>query len=78
MTYINLQENEELFAKEARIINYMKCALLRNEGIESFYVDGIYVDVYESSNGYYLYFDNYEMNIEIYDKQIIGFKINAC
>lgn len=73
--YYNLQENERLFELEANVINYVKCSLLRNEEIDDFYVNGIYVETYETNNGYELCFDDYVMNIEIYDKQIIYFDI---
>lgn len=73
--YYNLQENEKIFESEAIVLNYIKCMIIRNEEIDDFYVDGIYVNVYENSNGYELYFEDYVMNIDVYDKQIINFDI---
>ena len=70
--YSSLREYVGIYKKEAYIINYLKCALLRNEDIGDFYFDDCYVDVNKNSDGYDLYFDNYVMNIEVYDKQIIG------
>lgn len=73
--YSNLQEYEEIFEKEASVISYLKCALLRNDDIDDFYVNGIGVNVYETSSGYELYFDSYVMDVDVYDKQIIDFEV---
>ena len=54
--YCNLREAEETFAKEAAVIGYVKCVLARNEELHSFEIGGIAVDVYETHNGYDLYF----------------------
>ena len=73
--FSNLQECEEIFELEANVISYFKCMLLRNDEIDDFYINGIYVSVYETPDGYELYFDSYEMNIDVYDKQIINFEV---
>lgn len=71
--YYNLQEYEEVFNLEAQILSYIKCVLLRNEQLEDFVTNDCYVTVYETTNGYELLFDNYVMDIDVYDKQIIDF-----
>lgn len=73
-TYSNLREYEEVFSLEANIINHAKCSLLRNEELDDFYACGTYVSVYGNGNNYNLYFDQYHMEIETYDKQIVNFK----
>lgn len=73
--YDNLREFENIFEEEAYVISYAKCALLRNEELDDFYINGISVSVYENSSGYELYFDEFKLDIEVYDKQIIDFSI---
>ena len=75
--YSNLREAEDIFEKEAYILHYTKCALLRNETLDDFYTNGIYVNVYENTNGYDLYFDDYRLRIEVYEKQIVDFDIES-
>ena len=74
--YSNLKDYMDIYEKEAYIINYLKCALVRNEDIGDFYINDCYVDVNKNSDGYDLYFDSYVMSIEVYDKQIIDVVIN--
>lgn len=76
MVYNNLKEYQDLFSKETYIINHIKCLLVREEEVNSFYLDGFLVEVMENSYGYDVYFDNYLMSIETSDKQIIDYKIN--
>ena len=78
LIYANLIKHEEVFEIEAQIISHVKCSLLRNEKLDDFYISGIEVDVYQTSNGYELYFDNYHIDIQVYDKQIVGFEISAA
>lgn len=73
--YYNLNKHLDVFKLEANIINYAKCVLLRNEELDDFIIDNTYVDVYNNSNGYDLYFDEYILSIEVYDKQIIDLKL---
>lgn len=73
--YINLKKAENTFEKEAYVISYIKCKLLRNEEIDDYMTNGVFVSVYETTNGYELYFDNYRISIEVYDKQIIDYDI---
>lgn len=75
--YYNLIQYEELFNMEAKIIDYAKCALLRNETLDDFYIDNCLVEVFDYGDEYILYFDNYKMAIEVYNKQIIGMKVEA-
>ena len=72
--YYNLKEYENTFASEAKAISYAKCILLRNEELEDFYIDGLYVSVYQTSKGYELLFNGYVTEIEVYDKQIVDFR----
>lgn len=73
--YSNLRKNEETFAKEAYVLSYVKCALLRNEELDDFYINGISVAVSNISGGYNLRFSSYSMDIEVSDKQIIDFSV---
>ena len=75
MAYANLQDHEQAFEMEAQVLSYVKCALLRNEDLDDFYIYGSVVSVYQTSNGYELYFDDYKMNIDVYDKQIVDFSV---
>lgn len=75
--YYNLRQYEEIFYKEAQIIDYVKCELLRNEDIDDFYIDGCMVSVNNTVNGYNLFFEDYKMNIEVYEKQIVGMALEA-
>lgn len=70
--YSNLKEYETVLAREAHILDYVKCVLLREETLEDFYTYGTYVFVYEVTNGYTLYFDDYRLDIEVYEKQIVS------
>ena len=73
--YKELEEFEELFEAEAHVLTYAKCALMKEDGLDDFTVSGIYVSVYNSSNGYDLYFLDYLMEIDVYDKQIVNFNV---
>ena len=75
MAYANLQDHEQVFEMEAQVLSYVKCVLLRNEDLDDFYIYGSVVSVYQTSNGYELYFDDYKMNIDVYDKQIVDFSV---
>ena len=71
--YMNLKENEEIFAKEAAVITYVKCVLMRNEALDDFTVNGIRVAVYGGGDIYELYFADYRMEIYVHEKQIVDF-----
>ena len=73
-TYENLREFEEIFEVEAAVIDSFKCMLARDEEIEDFVTDGIYVAVYMSNEGYELHFLDYRMRITTYERQIIDFQ----
>lgn len=73
--YINLREYEDIFEKEAKVIGHAKCYILQNDDLDDYMVDGIYVSVYNTSNGYKLVFDEYVMELEVYDRQIVDFKM---
>ncbi|MBR5341334.1 MAG: hypothetical protein IK151_05345 [Erysipelotrichaceae bacterium] len=75
IVYQNLQEYEEIFESEALVINHLKCLLLREEDIDDFNVEGINVNVYNSSDGYQLFFENYVMEVSVYEKQIVSFSV---
>ena len=77
LAYSNLKEHEEIFELEAQILSYAKCCLLRNEELDDFYTYGTSVYVYQTSNGYELCFDDYQMYIEVYDKQIVDFSVRG-
>ena len=77
MAFVNLIKHEEIFDIEVQIMSYVKCALLRNEELDDFYINGNTVSVYHTSNGYELYFDDYKIDVDVYDKQIIDFKVSS-
>ena len=71
----NLREAEKIFEDEVYIVSYAKCVLLRNEKLDDFCINGVSVIVYENIRGYELFFADYRLDLEIYDKQIIDFSI---
>ena len=71
--YARLEEFEELFEAEAAVLSYAKCALMRQAPLDDYAANGIYVSVYNSGNGYDLYFLDYVMEIDVYEKQIVNF-----
>lgn len=73
--FSNLQDYQEIFEIEANIIDYCKCLLVQGESLSDFYMCGQDILVYESSDGYDLYFDEYKLRLDVYDKQIVGFKL---
>lgn len=76
--YYNLKENETVFEREAMVINHAKCILVRNEELEDFMIDGIYVRVYRNSSGYDMHFDGYLLSITVYEKQIVDFVLKRA
>ena len=76
LVYQNLRDFEKRFDSEAKVINYLKCALMQNVEISDFYVDGIYVSVYERGNGYKLYYEDCLLDVSVYEKMIIDFSIS--
>jgi len=76
--YSKLEEYQAIFEEEAYIISYVKCTLLRKEELSDFNINGIEVSVFNSNDGYELYFDDYLISIEVYDDQIVGFKTSKA
>lgn len=74
--YQQLEQYQDTFNMEAKVLNYVKCCLARNEELVDFYVDGIDVRVSNNNSGYSLYFDNYVIDIEVYEKQIVNFSFS--
>lgn len=74
--YINLKEYEDIFRLQAQVLTYAKCYLIQNDGLNDFIVDGIHVDVYGDNNHYELYFDDYYMKIDVYERLIIDYSIS--
>ena len=72
----NLRKYEDIFELQSRIIGHAKCYLLQDDNLEDFMVDGIYVSVYRHSNSYELYFDDYVMSIDTYDRQIMDYSLS--
>lgn len=72
----NLNEYEDSFEMLASVLNYAKCTLIRNEELEDFYINGIYVSCYNKGDGYDLLYDDYKLTIEVYDNQIIDYDLN--
>lgn len=73
--YINLKEYEDIFELEALVLTYAKCYLIQNNELNDFIVNGIYVCTYGSGNNYELYFDNYVMKIDVYERMIIDYSM---
>ena len=71
--YMNLAENEKTFAREAAVLSYARCILMRNEPLEDFSINGIHVRVYGDNGIYELYYDSYRLEIYVYEKQIVDF-----
>ena len=73
--YLNLQEFETTFEKEAKVITKAKCLLLKEGELNDFQVDRIAVRVYRNTEGYELYFDDYLLILTVYERQIIDFEM---
>ena len=71
--YSNLKEYEQIYYKEAFVLNYAKCCLVQNVELSDYYVNGINVSVFKNNNGYDLFFDGYKISIYLYEKQIIDY-----
>lgn len=71
--YWNLRENEKTFAKEAAVISHVKCALMQGKQLEDFHVNGIYVRVFGDNGVYELCYEEYRLEIYVYEKQIVDF-----
>ena len=71
--YSSLEEYNEFFNAESKVVSYAKCYLLQNGELDDFNASGINVSVYENSNGYTLYFDDYALEIQVDNRQIVDF-----
>ena len=71
----NLAQYENDFELEAKIIWRIKCLLMQREEIDGFYVDGVYVNVHKTSEGYQAYYRNITMNLTVYNKQIVAYSV---
>ncbi len=69
--YRNLLEDEECFYYEAHVIDAFKCMLARKEEIDDFYAGGIRVSVYQTGEGYDLYYLDYRMSLSVYEDKIV-------
>lgn len=72
ITYQNLIEYEDLFYKEAVIINYVKCALMQEVELDDFNINGINVYVSRNRDKYILEFDSKRMELSVFDKQVVN------
>ena len=73
--YKKLEDFEELFEIEAHILAYVKCVLVKDMELDDFSERGVYVSVYNSSNGYDLYFMDYVMEVDVYENQVVNFSV---
>ena len=73
--YKKLEDFEELFEIEAHILAYVKCVLVKDMELDDFSERGVYVSVYNSSNGYDLYFMDYVMEVDVYENQVVNFNV---
>jgi len=71
--YANLEEYINVFEKEALVISEAKCQLLLNKKIDSFVVDGIYVESDFYSDKCYLYFNEYQIILYIVNDMIVHY-----
>lgn len=72
--YSNLNDVEDDYEIKFKVINYLKCYLLQNRFLDSFAIDGIYVDVSKDEDDYYVVFDDYVLYISSADGEIIDYK----
>lgn len=73
--YYNLNEFTDSFYEEALIINHVKCVLLQNEELTDFNINGINVEVYEQNDSYNLFFDDKQINIDVYDNMVVDYYV---
>ena len=74
--YDRLKSFQDVYKKESAVIEYAKCMLLHDGYIEDFYIDGISVDVYQYHDSYSLYFDDYCIDIDTYERKIISLNLS--
>lgn len=70
--FIDLKENVASFEKEAYFIDEMKCHLMNYGNLDDFEYEDAQIDLID--NGYHIYFDGVEMDIEVEDKMIVNLK----
>ncbi len=75
MIYERLEGFAKLFEVEAKILTYAKCVLIKDEELDDFSAGGTNVSVYNNGNGYDLYFLDYVMEIDVYERQIVNFTV---
>lgn len=73
--YCNLNEFTDSFYEEALIINHVKCVLLQNEELTDFNINGINVEVYEQNDSYSLFFDDIQINVDVYDNMVVDYYV---
>ena len=73
--FFNLREFEKDFSLEAKVINNVKCTLLRREELDDFYIDGVLVSISNIADGYELSFNNQTIDIIVYENQIIDMDV---
>lgn len=76
LTLINLNDFKDNFYYESRIINKVKCDIIRKEEIDDFMIDDILVNVYSNNDGYDLYYQNKKIRLVVYDSMIIDYDVN--
>ena len=74
---LNLQEFQDHFSLEAKVIWHAKCILMQNEDLDNYYVDGVYVNVDNINGGYQLRYLDYIVDITVFDKMIIDYTIET-
>ncbi|MBQ0036170.1 MAG: hypothetical protein KBT35_04590 [Firmicutes bacterium] len=73
--YYNLNEFTDSFYEEALIINHVKCVLLQNEELTDFNINGINVEVYGQDESYSLFFDDKQINVDVYDNMVVDYYV---
>lgn len=76
LTLINLNDFKDNFYYESKIINKIKCDLIRKEEVCDFSIDGIFVNVYSNSEGFDIYYLDKKIALIVYDSIIVDYEVN--
>lgn len=76
--YDNLRAKEEVFIQEARVVLFMKCALLNGWDMHDLNLDSYAVDIFQNGNTYRVSYEDIVIDLEIsedklYDYELISF-----
>lgn len=74
-TLLLLKNYQDNFEIESLVIRSAKCELLQNHELKDYMLDGDYVYVCQSDDGYNLEYCGYEFEIETKDDAITSYKV---